>query len=297
MRQSNARTSMRDEQATREVTAAANAIAGVPARPLGESKRSRRRIGSVVLVGCGPGALDLLTLRAARVIAQADVLVYDRLVDPAIVALGPVRAQRICVGKARSHHLLPQQDINALLVRLAREGKRVARLKGGDPFIFGRGGEEVEALAREGIPFEVVPGITAACGVAAHAGIPLTHRDCAHAVTLVTGHLADGDGELDWTALARPRQTVVFYMGLMGLPAICARLVAHGAPASTPAAIVQHATLPTQRVVTGTLADLAARADAACLVPPTLIVVGEVVRLQSVCNWFASHARSVATAA
>jgi uroporphyrin-III C-methyltransferase/precorrin-2 dehydrogenase/sirohydrochlorin ferrochelatase len=262
----------------------------------------RRRVpsassGSVALVGCGPGAPDLLTLRAARVIATADALVYDRLVSPEIVALGSPRAQRIYVGKARSHHSLPQDEISALLVRLAREGKRVARLKGGDPFLFGRGGEEIEVLVRHGIDFEVVPGITAASGVAAYAGIPLTHRDCAHAVTLVTGHLADGRNDLDWTALARPGQTVVFYMGLQGLAAICTRLVAHGMPASTPAAIVQHATLPTQRVVTGTLADLAARGRAACLEPPTLIVVGDVVRLRSACAWFVPRDRATATAA
>jgi uroporphyrin-III C-methyltransferase/precorrin-2 dehydrogenase/sirohydrochlorin ferrochelatase len=253
--------------------------------------------GSVALVGCGPGAPDLLTLRAARVIATADALVYDRLVSPEIVALGSPRAQRIYVGKARSHHSLPQDEISALLVRLAREGKRVARLKGGDPFLFGRGGEEIEVLVLHGIDFEVVPGITAASGVAAYAGIPLTHRDCAHAVTLVTGHLADGRNDLDWTALARPGQTVVFYMGLQGLAAICTRLVAHGMPASTPAAIVQHATLPTQRVVTGTLADLAARGRAACLEPPTLIVVGDVVRLRSACAWFVPRDRATATAA
>ena len=253
--------------------------------------------GSVALVGCGPGAPDLLTLRAARVIAAADALVYDRLVNPQVVALGPARAQRIYVGKARSHHSLPQDEISALLVQLAREGKRVARLKGGDPLLFGRGGEEIEVLVRHRIDFEVVPGITAASGVAAYAGIPLTHRDCAHAVTFVTGHLADGSNDLDWSTLARPGQTVVFYMGLHGLGTICSGLVAHGLPASTPAAIVQHATLPTQRVVSGTLADLAARCRAACLEPPTLIVVGDVVRLQSICAWFVPHDRAAATAA
>jgi uroporphyrin-III C-methyltransferase/precorrin-2 dehydrogenase/sirohydrochlorin ferrochelatase len=251
--------------------------------------------GSVVLVGCGPGAPDLLTLRACRVIAGAEALVYDRLVSPAIVALGPQHAQRIYVGKARSRHTVPQEEINALLVRLARQGKRVVRLKGGDPFIFGRGGEEVEVLARHAIPFEIVPGVTAASGAAACAGIPLTHRDHAHSLTFVTGHLVDDNMELDWAGLARPGQTVVFYMGLTGLHAICAKLVAHGLAVTTPAAIVQHATLPTQRVLTATLADLAARAKAAALEPPTLIVIGEVVGLQPEFAWLPKVDASAAT--
>ena len=243
-------------------------------------------VGSVALVGCGPGDPDLLTLRAARVIAGADALVYDRLVSTGIVELGRRDAKRIYVGKARSDHALPQHEISALLVRLAKQGMRVARLKGGDPFVFGRGGEEVEELAANGIPFEVVPGVTAAAGIAAYAGIPLTHRDHAHAITLVTGHLKDGSVDLDWPALARPGQTLVIYMGLAGLAAICRELVAHGRAPDTPAAIVQHGTLPTQRVVTGTLADLATRAEAAALKPPTLIVVGDVVKLRAVCSWF-----------
>jgi uroporphyrin-III C-methyltransferase/precorrin-2 dehydrogenase/sirohydrochlorin ferrochelatase len=242
--------------------------------------------GSVALVGCGPGDPELLTLRAARVIATADVLVYDRLVSSEIVSLGRSEAQRIYVGKARSAHSMPQEEISALLVRLAQQGRRVARLKGGDPFIFGRGGEEIELLARNGIRFEVVPGVTAAAGIAAYAGIPLTHRDHSHSVTLVTGHLQNGTADLDWPALARPGQTLVVYMGLAGLPCICRELVAHGLPPDTPAAIVQHGTLRTQRVVTGTLADLAERAGTAQLAPPTLIVVGEVVRLQPMYAWF-----------
>jgi uroporphyrin-III C-methyltransferase / precorrin-2 dehydrogenase / sirohydrochlorin ferrochelatase len=186
---------------------------------------------------------------------------------------------------------VPQEEISALLVRLAQQGKRVVRLKGGDPFIFGRGGEEIELLVRHGIPFEVVPGVTAAAGIAAYAGIPLTHRDHAHAVTLVTGHLQDGTADLDWEALARPGQTLVVYMGLSGLPVICRELVAHGLPATTPAAIVQHGTLPTQRVVTGTLADLPARAAAAKLKAPTLILIGDVVTLQPMCAWFTPQPR------
>jgi uroporphyrin-III C-methyltransferase/precorrin-2 dehydrogenase/sirohydrochlorin ferrochelatase len=246
----------------------------------------RERPGTVYLVGAGPGNPDLLTVRAARLVAAADVLVYDRLVGAEILALARPAAQRIYVGKARSNHALPQPEINALLVRLAQEGRDVVRLKGGDPFVFGRGGEELEALVAHGVPFEVVPGVTAASGVAAYAGIPLTHRDHAHAVTLVTGHLKDGTMDLDWEALARPGQTVVVYMGLLGLPVLARELIAHGLPPSTPAAVVQQATTSRQRVVTGTLADLPGRAFDARLAPPTLIVVGDVVALQRDFAWF-----------
>ena len=245
-----------------------------------------RTAGIVYLVGAGPGDPELLTLRAAKLISAADIVVYDRLVGSGILDLAPRDAKRIFVGKARANHTLPQHEINALLVRLALEGRRVVRLKGGDPFIFGRGGEEIETLVAHGIPFEVVPGITAACGIAAYAGIPLTHRDHAHAVTFVTGHLKDGTMNLDWPALARPGQTVVVYMGLLGLPILARELIAHGLPASTPAAVIQQGTTANQRVVTGTLADLPGRAFDARLEPPTLIVVGDVVGLQSTFAWF-----------
>ncbi len=242
--------------------------------------------GIVYLVGAGPGNPDLLTLRAAKLIALGDVLVYDRLVGADILKLARGDARRIYVGKARANHTLPQDEISALLVRLAREGRRVVRLKGGDPFIFGRGGEEIETLRSHGIPFEVVPGITAASGIAAYAGIPLTHRDHAHAVTLVTGHLKDGSMNLDWTALARPGQTVVVYMGLQGLPILARELIAHGLPATTPAAVIQQGTTVNQRVVSGRIADLPRLAADAQLVAPTLIVIGDVVKLQHAFAWF-----------
>jgi uroporphyrin-III C-methyltransferase/precorrin-2 dehydrogenase/sirohydrochlorin ferrochelatase len=253
--------------------------------------------GIVYLVGAGPGNPDLLTLRAAKLIAVADVLVYDRLIGAEILKLARRDAQRIYVGKARARHTLPQDEINALLVRLALEGRRVVRLKGGDPFIFGRGGEEIETLVAHGIRFEVVPGVTAASGVAAYAGIPLTHRDHAHAVTFVAGHLKDGTMNLDWPLLARPGQTVVVYMGLMGLPILARELIAHGLPASTPAAVVQQATTVNQRVITGTLANLPGRAFDARLAPPTLIVVGDVVALQESFGWFDPATTRAAAAA
>ena len=257
----------------------------------------RHDAGFVHLVGAGPGDPELLTLRAAKLIVQADAIVYDRLVASGVLELARRDAARIYVGKARDRHTLPQHEINALLVRLAGEGKDVVRLKGGDPFIFGRGGEEIEALRAHGIRFDVVPGVTAASGVAAYAGIPLTHRDHAHAVTLVAGHLKDGTMNLDWPLLARPGQTLVVYMGLAGLPQLARELVGHGLPATTPAAVVQHATTASQRVVAGTLADLPAKARAAGLEPPTLIVVGDVVALRPAFAWFHAPARAAVAAA
>ena len=242
--------------------------------------------GTVYLIGAGPGNPELLTVRAARLLAQADAVAYDHLVAPEIVNMTPATAERIYVGKERDLHTLPQEELNLLLVRLALAGKRVVRLKGGDPYTFGRGGEEAEILAEHGIPFEVVPGVTAAAGVAAYAGIPLTHRDHAQACVLVTGHLKDGTMDLDWAALAHTKQTIVIYMGLHGLPVLCGKLIEYGLPADWPAAIIQQGTTARQRTVIGTLTSLPALAEAAQLKAPTLIIIGSVVGLHDRLTWF-----------
>jgi uroporphyrin-III C-methyltransferase len=238
----------------------------------------------VHLVGAGPGDPELLTLRAVRLLGRADVVVHDHLVSPQVLDFVSPDAEQIYAGKQRNRHSMPQHDINQLLVRLARQGKDVVRLKGGDPFVFGRGGEEMQVLAEHGVPFEVVPGVTAACGVSCYAGIPLTHRDHAQSCLFVTGHLKDGSCHLDWPALARPRQTVVIYMGLDALAEICGQLKAHGVAADMPAAAVQQGTTVQHRVVTGTLDTLPQRA--AGLASPCLIIVGEVVRLHDTLAWY-----------
>jgi len=219
-------------------------------------------------------------------------VVYDRLVAPAVLELTRRDAERIYVGKERDNHAVPQEEINKLLVRLAKEGKRVLRLKGGDPFIFGRGGEEIDTLMEEGVPFQVVPGITAASGCAAYSGIPLTHRDYAQACVFVTGHLKDGSTNLNWEMLAQPNQTVVIYMGLVGLAEICRKLVLHGLSAETPAAVVQQGTTVRQRVVVADLATLAQKVSAAELKPPCLIIVGGVVSLHEKLAWFRPSAEA-----
>jgi uroporphyrin-III C-methyltransferase/precorrin-2 dehydrogenase/sirohydrochlorin ferrochelatase len=275
-------------------TIAADVLAG---REQPESETLERRVheslqkmpehqGEVVLVGAGPGDPGLLTLRALRALQNADVVLYDRLVSAEVLDLARRDAEKIYVGKAAGKAHVTQEGINDLLVRLAREGKRVCRLKGGDPFIFGRGGEELEALAAAGIRFEVVPGITAAAGCAAYAGIPLTHRNHAQALTFVTGHCKGETSNVDWDLVSRPNQTAVFYMGLGHLESIVAQLQAHGVPAERAAAVVEQGTSAKQRVVTGTLATLAQQVSEAGVESPALLIVGEVTRLHETLRWF-----------
>jgi uroporphyrin-III C-methyltransferase/precorrin-2 dehydrogenase/sirohydrochlorin ferrochelatase len=263
----------------------------LPSDAIGHGHRPSANSGTVYLVGAGPGDPELLTLRADRLLRQADVVVYDHLVSADVLGMVGVQAERIYVGKQESQHSLPQQDINRLLVRLAKQGKNVVRLKGGDPFIFGRGGEEAEELVAAGVRFEIVPGVTAASGVSAYAGIPLTHRDYAQSCKFTTGHLKDGSVQLDWAHLVQPNQTVVIYMGLGALPEISRQLIAHGQAPTMPTAVIENGSTVRQRVLVATLADIADQVRAQGFKSPSLIIVGEVVRLREKLQWFERRAR------
>ena len=241
--------------------------------------------GEVYLIGAGPGDPDLLTFKALRLLQRADVVLYDRLVSSEIVAMSRRDAEHVYVGKMRSEHTVPQQEINRLLIEYASEGKKVARLKGGDPFVFGRGGEEIAGLAKNNIPFQIVPGVSAANGCACYAGIPLTHRDHAQSVRFVTGHLKDGSMDLPWAELVTPSQTVVVYMGLISLPIICEQLVAHGAQGDTPVALIERGTTPDQQTHIGTLTNIVDFVADKNVQAPTLIIVGGVVNLYDSLSW------------
>jgi uroporphyrin-III C-methyltransferase/precorrin-2 dehydrogenase/sirohydrochlorin ferrochelatase len=245
--------------------------------------------GEVYLVGTGPGDPDLLTFRALRLMQQADVVLYDRLIGDGILNLVRRDARRVYVGKLKNNHTVSQEEISKMLIDLAKQGKRVLRLKGGDPFVFGRGGEEIEALSENGVAFQVVPGVSAANGCAAYAGIPLTHRDHAQACVFVTGHEKDGELKLNWESLIQPRQTVVLYMGLSSLDAITRGFLSHGANPATPAAVIENGTRAGQRVITGTLESLLDKTAMASIKSPALIIVGSVVSLREKLSWFANR--------
>jgi uroporphyrin-III C-methyltransferase len=247
-----------------------------------------RSNGRVYLVGAGPGDPELMTLKGLRCLRAAEVIIYDRLISPALLEEAPPEAERIFVGKASGCHTLPQAEINALLIAHARKGRVVVRLKGGDPFLFGRGGEEAEALAEAGIPYEIVPGVTSAIAAPAYAGIPITHRNYAAQVTIVTGHESAVDGpsaSINWEALAKLEGTLVILMGLANLANIASRLISYGMPPLTPAAVIEQGTLPTQRVVTGALENIAAQTKAAGIRSPAIIVIGAVAALHDALAW------------
>ena len=244
------------------------------------------QVGEIYLVGAGPGDPDLLTIKALRLMQQADTVVYDRLVSTSIHQLLRPDIERIYAGKQASQHAMSQADINRLLVDLARQGKKVLRLKGGDPFVFGRGGEEIETLLEEGIPFQIVPGITAALGCAAYSGIPLTHRDYAQSCIFVTGHRKDGSINLNWKLLTQANQTLIFYMGLLGLEHICTSLTEHGMAADTPIALIMRGTLADQKIVISDLSNIVTAIQDQEIKPPTLLIVGKVVELYNKLQWY-----------
>ena len=244
------------------------------------------KTGEVYLVGAGPGDPELLSFKALRLMQKADIVIYDRLVSRPIMNLIRQDAEKIYVGKQRADHAMPQENINQLLARLALEGKKVLRLKGGDPFIFGRGGEEIESLIKDDIPFQIVPGITAASGCASYAGIPLTHRDYSQACIFVTGHLRDGTVNLNWEMLAHEKQTLIFYMGMHGSKIICEELIKHGLSDVTPAALIVKGTTEDQEVIIGNLKNMPEIIMDRKIVPPTLLIIGDVVKLHNKLKWF-----------